>query len=507
MNDKKVVLLAPAGDYTRAEWGSPLYFPMTLLTLGAYLTAHDVPVELIDIQVDFGFGVTRDSERVISERVTRYLSSQADTIAWVGISMLSNSNSGLVLAQDIHGALPDISLVLGGYFPSTNYQFLLQEYPFITAIVRGDGEAAALEISRCLAQGRSFLGEQTPNLVWLDDGEVRTTSVQMTELDDAPDIDVRLLHNPTCYQVLTIMTSRGCPFKCSYCLENCMRPYAAYSPAWVARQLAHLETELPNDRVFINDPIFGVSPERTTEICRVLGERRFTYALQSRVDILSPDVMPILRSANVEAMFLGIESASPATLMRMDKVRSIAKGEDYVRDALAVLEACFENDITPFVPIMLPFPGDSAQDFQASLEFVRKANQLHGQVTARTGVATGFMCYVWNARIYDDMPLAQRLGDFPGTVLGSETFVGEREVISPSPEIAPDVIARYCAEIESNSDYTPLSVERVMRYFSIILEQFFAAHPDLTDEQGVTLLGDRQKFASFRSARVPESEV
>ncbi len=264
---------------------------------------------------------------------------------------------------------------------------------------------------------------------------------------------------------------------------------------------------MPNEYVLVYDPIFGVSRERTIEICRILGERRFTYAVESRVDVLSPDLVPVLRSANVKAIFLGIESASPATLMRMDKVHSVARAEDYVRDALLVLEACFENDITPFVPIMLPFPGDSEQDFQASLELVQEISQLYDRVAARTGVETGFICYAWNAKIYGGMPLEQRMGDFPETILGPDTYICERDVISPSPEITPDVIARYRAEIERSSHYTPLSLERVKRYFGIVVEQFLAAHSDATDEQGVTLLGDRQKFTSFRSARVPESEV
>jgi hypothetical protein len=500
MNGKKTILVASANDYTRDDWASLLLPPLALLTLGAYLTAHDVPVELIDVQMDFGFGTTRDAERVISERVTRYLHGQADAISWIGISMTTNSSSGLVLAQHIHAALPDIPIVLGGYFPSSSYQFLLREYPFITAIVRSDGEAAALEISRSLAQGRSFLDDRTPNLAWLDDGQVRTTPVRAIDLEDAPDLDVRMLHNPTRYPAAILTTSRGCLFKCSYCLEVGMRSYATYSPAWVARQLAHLEAELPNEHIFIGDPLFGGSRERTIELCHVLGEHRFTYALQSRVDVLSPDLVPILRSAGVEAIFLGIESASPPTLMRMNKVRSIARGKDYVKRALAVLEACFENDITPFVPIMLPFPGDSVQDFQDSLEFVQEAKQLHDQITTRTGVATGFLAYVWNAKTYTGIPLERRLEEFPETVLGPETFIGERTVISPSPDITPEVIARYHAEIDANADYTPLSVERVGRYFSFVLEQFFAEHPDLTDDQGVTLLGDKHKFAPFRTA-------
>ena len=117
----------------------------------------------------------------------------------------------------------------------TIHNAFMEKYPFITAIVRGDGEAAALQISRSLAQGRSFLSDQTPNLAWLDEGEIRATPIQPMTLDDLPIFDFRPLRNPCCYQIIDLMTSRGCPFRCSYCLENTMRPYAAHPPDWSYR--------------------------------------------------------------------------------------------------------------------------------------------------------------------------------------------------------------------------------------------------------------------------------
>jgi len=168
---KKVVLIASANDFAGnlnvVHMTTLLGPPTSILAVGSFLAAHDVPVELIDVQMDFGFGLTRAAERLASQRVAHYLRDQIDTIAWAGISQLSNADSGLALAEEIHAALPGVPIIFGGYFPSSTYRLLLERYPFITAVVRGDGEAAALEISRSLAQCRSFLSEQTPNLGWI----------------------------------------------------------------------------------------------------------------------------------------------------------------------------------------------------------------------------------------------------------------------------------------------------------------------------------------------------
>lgn len=492
---KKAILLASANDFASninvVQFTTPLVPPLGILALGAYLAAHDVPVELIDVQVDFGLGLTHAAEQVVAQRVAQYLRHQADAIAWVGISQISNSSSGIVLAREIHTALPETPIILGGYCPSSIYQQLLAEHPFITAIVRGDGEAAALEISRCLAQGQSFLSEQTPNLAWRDDGEIRATPIQPMALDGLPILDFRLLRHPDCYQLIGLVASWGCPFQCNYCLEGVMRPYVTHSPAWVARQLDHLEATVPNDAIYFYDPTFGLGRARTLELCRVLRGRRFRYAVASRVDVLPPDLVPALRAAGVEMLYLGIESASPATLLRMNKVRSAAKAQRYIAGARALIQACFEHDLTLMISFMLSFPGDGEDDYRLSLDFVREMNLLHRQVAAQRDVQPGFIPLAFHTKVYTGSPLAGSLpADFPAVLLRAEPFIGESTVYSPSPGLGPDVAERYRAEIARYGAYTAPALARFRTYGAFSLADFLAAHPELTDAEGVTWVGE-----------------
>ena len=55
---RKAILLEVGNDYVRDEWGLLVSPPTSTLSVGSYLAAHDVPVELLDMQVDFGFGLT-----------------------------------------------------------------------------------------------------------------------------------------------------------------------------------------------------------------------------------------------------------------------------------------------------------------------------------------------------------------------------------------------------------------------------------------------------------------
>jgi hypothetical protein len=492
---KKTILIAPpndfAGNVNVAQFTSLLAPPLGIVALGSYLSAHNVPVELIDVQMEFGFGLTRDAERIVSQRIVEHLCDQASDIAWIGISQLSNASTGVTIAREIRAALPDIPIIFGGYFPSGAYRSLLKEYPFITAIVRGDGEAAALDISHRLAHGLPFPDDETPNLVWLDENGINATSRQSMPLTDLPILDFGLLRNRSSYQIIDLMTSRGCPFRCNYCLESGMRPYATHTPSWVERQLTHLEAEMPNDHVFVYDPVFGLGRGRALEMCQILGKHRFTYAVESRVDVLTPDLVPELRQAGVETIYLGIESASTGTLLRMNKLTSAARARSYLEDAADVLKACFRADVTPVSGFMLGFPGDTEADYRITLEFVTRVRELHDQITTQTGVETGFVPFVFYTKIYEGSPLARSVADaFPEVVLRPEPFIGENAVLSPTPELGLDVAQRYQAEIVRRSAYTPLALERMLRYFSFSMEAFLVGHPELVDDQGVVVLGD-----------------
>src|SRR5512136_188163 len=99
---KKAVLINVGYDSPRYEEHLPIAPSLGVLALGSYLAAHDIPVEVLDSQVDFGFGLTPAAQDLVCQRIARYLHQQAGDIAWVGLSMLANTASGVVLAQEIN---------------------------------------------------------------------------------------------------------------------------------------------------------------------------------------------------------------------------------------------------------------------------------------------------------------------------------------------------------------------------------------------------------------------
>jgi hypothetical protein len=261
--------------------------------------------------------------------------------------------------------------------------------------------------------------------------------------------------------------------------------------------LDHLAETLHTNKILIVDPLFGLGRERTLELCQLMRGRGFTYALESRVDVLAPDLIPALSEAGVKHIYWGLESASAGTLMRMNKVRSHAEADRYVERALAVLKACFQNEITAQVGIMLGFPGDTQEDLEATLQFVQRVESLYKQVGGQTGVDTGYAVDAHGTMVFDGSPLAEQLASaYPCTSL-SASKMGERFVESPSPGLDRGVLQRYCKEVKSHEKRTPVAVERVSSFVCDSLFLFLAKYAVSIDSQGTVTLGENQIEASL----------
>lgn len=462
-NMKKVVLIVPPPAIPETD-SEPLRHrvyltsPLGVVALGSYLSAHDVPVEIVDVQMDYGIGLNPDAERAILRRVTLDLAAQADAIGWVGISKTWGRDRGLEIAREVHRALPQAPIILGGYQASGVYRHLLERHRFVTAVVRGDGEEAALRISRCVAQGKPFLCKETPNLAWREGGRIATSRMEAVDLARLPICDYRLLRNLDSYRMISVSTSRGCPFRCPYCAEVGMRPYAAFSIGWVQRQLSHVSAVTRCRWVHLVDAVFGVEGrERTLEVCKALRKLHFAGVTQTRTDVVGPEMVRTLANYGFKILFYGVESASPASLVRMGKVATPSAARRYVQESMRTIQACFEEGVTPVVGMMFAYPGDTESDYRASLEFVKELRKRHDSTSPRGGKRAGLFMIPFMTLVFDGTPLAEA-SRRKGVRLGGDPCWPVRCWDET------DVALLYDNDCRNQSVITPLAADRLRRY-------------------------------------------
>lgn len=181
-----------------------------------------------------------------------------------------------------------------------------------------------------------------------------------------------------------VEVSRGCGMGCNFCAEAEVALSDTQDPVIVADALRTM-LELYAGPV---RPYFQASFFRPSSVWIDLLKQqilrnavRVAWRAESRVDGLAPTQIANLAECGLRVLDLGLESASPTQLRRMNKTPN---PEAYLRRAAALLEACAESGVWTKVNVLL-FPGEST----ATLEETRSWLQLHR--TAIKGLSVGPM--------------------------------------------------------------------------------------------------------------------
>ncbi|MFZ0052309.1 MAG: radical SAM protein [Desulfobaccales bacterium] len=217
-------------------------------------------------------------------------------------------------------------VVLGGAHPS----FLpLEGMEHADYVICGEGEGALPELVAALENDGDPNAIQ--NLCFRQGDAIRRNSWRpmVEDLDALPIPDYGLIHgrNPRRrLPVVSISTSRGCPFNCSFCSVILMfgRKYRAHS---VDRTLEEIRQNGSQGlHIFFCDDNFTANRARTKELCeRLLQENlQIEWSAQVRVEAArDPELLDLMARSGCFTVFVGLESINPATLMAYNKSQTV----------------------------------------------------------------------------------------------------------------------------------------------------------------------------------------
>jgi len=242
----------------------------------------------------------------------------ADTEADVyGISAFTANRRGMgALAALIRQYHPQTHITVGGPFVTALPFETLRYFRDIDTAVIGEGEATFMELLECLGSGRPAVG--IPGTAWRSGEEIALgpTRPRINDLDAlASPFDYFTSH--------IVMTSRGCPSKCTFCgsfttwgkklrfqsAESCLNTFR--------KALARL----PVPFIAIKDDTFTANRQRAMAICDAIIESNmnFIWSCDTRVDCLNDELLCKMRLAGCQMISLGVESGSPEILKTMCK--------------------------------------------------------------------------------------------------------------------------------------------------------------------------------------------
>jgi radical SAM superfamily enzyme YgiQ (UPF0313 family) len=341
---KKLVFVEPKSTHLH------VYSRVTIPRLGSVLLGtimrakgHDVRVYIEDIQ-------DLDMREVLS----------ADL---VGISAITSTAPQAYRLADRVREAGGIA-VLGGTHTSFLPEEGLQHADFV---IRGEGEFAFQELVDAIQAGTGF--EKIQNLSYRADGR----AVNNPERPKIPNLDVNPIPDYTLIEgwkpggVISVATSRGCPYSCTFCSVPGMYGHAFRTHS-IGRVLEELALHRGNLYTFFADDIFTANKKRVKELLRGMIERGLTPAWGAQVrteTVDDPELLRLMRDAHCFNVYVGFESINPRTLKLFQKKQDLAKIERSI-------ERFHAHDIKIHGMFVVGSDEDDVETVEATAEFALK---------------------------------------------------------------------------------------------------------------------------------------
>jgi radical SAM superfamily enzyme YgiQ (UPF0313 family) len=334
--------------------------PLGILSIAAFVESHGYRVGVVDVH----------AEKLIDSEVVERVRAARPRV--VGISVLTNmAVPAHYIARLCKETVPDAIVICGGAHAEAMPEAMLANSA-IDAVVRGDGEEAALEI----VQGDAFadiLGlsyRQSPDrLVHNAPRPLRM------DLDSYPMPAYHLVNFKNYFPAvgtyrnlpaMNALMTRGCPGKCTFC-NSAFTTLRSHSPANMVAQVKHLRYKYGVRQVQFYDDTFTVAKQNVIEFCKLMIAEKVdvTWIAFIRGDCFSSEIAQLMKAAGCHQVLVGIESGDERIM------RNIGKPIDKKRYREAVRIA-HEHGIEVRASFIIGNVGETWETMQASVDFAKE---------------------------------------------------------------------------------------------------------------------------------------
>jgi anaerobic magnesium-protoporphyrin IX monomethyl ester cyclase len=361
----KILLINPPDDHF-VKLGGPnqinfvqhIYAPpIGLLYLISFLRQNsDSQVRLWNGQVPERPGL-QDLEDTINNFAPDLAGITVNSAAWF---------DALECARLVKKVRPETHVVMGGAHLSVYPEETLGQ-PEVDSIVIGEGEHTLLELSEKLSAGGSLQGVSG---VWFkQDGEIVRNPPRPVEKNPDrfpfPDrsgltLDQHRVSADRLSPAAVIITSRGCPFNCTFCC-TVDKVFRKRSPANIVQEMLACK-DMGYRAVDFYDDIFNVSKDQVTALCDEIIRQKvgLPWICRCRVAPMDEEMVARMRQAGCERIHMGAESASQEILDQIKKRITPAQ----TRNAFSLAG---KYGISTLGYFMIGFPGETRAQAEATI--------------------------------------------------------------------------------------------------------------------------------------------
>jgi radical SAM superfamily enzyme YgiQ (UPF0313 family) len=283
-------------------------------------------------------------------------------------------------AKAIKAAKPDCKIVVGGWHASYMPDSLLAN-PEIDYVVMGEGERAITQLATAITDGNEAQALTIPGVACRKKGNIIKNPPQFIEnMDEIPyparhllplELYDRTIEFLDAKPADVMSISRGCVFNCGFCETRKLwgNICRGFSPKRVIGEIEDLRRRYGTRGIYFINDNFTLRKEATVELCNLMLEKKLDleWVCDTRVDLVSNELLGLMSRAGCKTIWFGVESASPRVLKRIGRNTTPEQVE-------AAFKLCKKHGIKTACSFMLGLPDETLADMEASLKFAKKLN-------------------------------------------------------------------------------------------------------------------------------------
>jgi len=338
-----------------------LYYPIWLCYAAAYLKKQGIEIKIIDAIAD-NWSITRVLSSIIE---------YSPDIIVIDTSFAS-IKSDIRHLEFLKVHYSSCLYILSGCQTTAEPEKVLKMSDSIDAVLIGEYENIIMQI----CEGKNLAGIHGVGFK-NNKGKIIINKKRniVRDLDTIPfvsslykeHLNIRSYrYGITLMPVVTILTSRGCPYQCSFCLwprtitKGGLR---TRSPDNIVQEFLFIKKELPYVKeIFIEDDTFNYKKNRVKDICKALikAGNQIKWTCNVRVD-LSYNEMKLMKKAGCRLVVAGFESGTQKVLNRVQKKIKLQQSFEFMKNAHRaglLVHGCF----------ILGLPGDNEKSIQRTID-------------------------------------------------------------------------------------------------------------------------------------------
>lgn len=362
LNNKKRL-----GDFASIGSHNP---PINLLYLSAVTEKNGFKTQILDaeaLKLNVGLAVQE-----ILEIKPKFLAITAMTLS---------IETAFLITKKVKAANKEIPIIIGGIHLTSLPEKTMTDYPYFDVGIIGEGEITIIELLNALTKNTPL--ENIKGIIYRENNKLRATTERafIENLNELPLPPFHLLsmfpkyYRPSFQKFkrspsTLLLTSRGCPYQCIFCdsvgLKN---SYRSYSADYILELVKHLQNNFGIKDINFHDDSFTLQRNSTIAFCNALIKENIdlTWSCQTRVDLVDPELLKLMKKAGCWSVAFGIESGSQKVLDYFKKGVTLEK----TRQAL---DWCNYAGLETIGFIIMGHPLETKETMKETLSFLKQIN-------------------------------------------------------------------------------------------------------------------------------------